>query len=420
MNRVDQPRPPFAMGKREFVTMMAMLQALQALAIDAMLPALGVMAQELNAATDNDRQLVVGVFLLGIGAGSLVPGTLADRFGRRPLVLVTLAFYVIPMVACAFVQDFDTLLGLRLVQALGCSGLAVLPAAIIRDRFDGDQMARQQSLVSVVFMTVPMLAPALGQGIMALLGWRWIFGAMGVLGVMMAVWVWVRLPETLDPQGRHAIRIEAIAVSMAKVVTTRESIGYVLASTLMMSAIWGYLNSSQQLLAEGFGAGDAFPYVFGAIIGGMIVANLINARIVNRFGARRVSQTGIFAFIAVALVQVYFACQPNQTLWQFSAIMCVNMGLVGFMGANFISIALQPFGKSSGIAASVQAFLRLVIGSLIGAAIGQAYDGTARPLAFSLLACGCMALVLVLFSERGRLFRRVNPARAARPPDIAA
>ena len=118
----------------------------------------------------------------------------------------------------------------------------------------------------------------------------------------------------------------------------------------------------------------------------------------------------MFAYIAVAALQVFLASQPHQTLWQFAATMAVTMALGGFMGANFGAMALQPFGRTAGAAASVQGFLRMVIASVLGTFIGQAYDGTARPLAMGLLACGCAALVLVLYSERGRLFRQVAPA----------
>jgi len=405
----------FPMGEREFIFLLAMMQALQALAIDAMLPALGVISNDLGVSDPNRRQLIVGVFLIGIGLGALLPGALADRYGRRPVIFGCMAFYILPMAACAVVTEFNTLVALRGIQAVGCSGLAVVPAAIIRDRFEGDRMARLQSLIAVIFMTVPMLAPTLGQAVLLFAGWRWIFGLMALLGMVVATWAWFRLPETLRPENRQPIRPKVIAVNMSAVLTTREAIGYVLASAVMMAGIWGYINSSQQLIAEHFGAGESFPYIFGALALAMAAANLINSRIVERFGTRRVSHTGLFVFIVVAIAQVWWAHNPNQTLWQFAPLMAISMGLIGFMSANFSAIALQPFGRTAGAAASVQAFLRTMIAALAGAAIGQAYDGTAAPLAWSLLAAGVIALVLVLFSEHGRLFRRLNPPPAATP-----
>lgn len=406
--------PRLAIGERELVFMLALLQALHALAIDAMLPALGVIADDLNLYQPNHRQLVVGVFLLGLGLGSLLPGALADRFGRRPVLFFCLGFYVVPMLACALVQDFTTLVVLRGIQALGCAGLAVIPAAIIRDRFEGDRMARLQSLVSVVFMIVPMIAPTLGQAILQLAGWRWIFGGMALLGTAMALWAWLRLPETLNPEYRQPVRFSAMAGNMAAVVGNRASIGYVAASALMLSAGWGFINSCQQLIGEHFGQDERFPLIFAGIALSMSLASLINARIVLRFGTRRVSHTALFAYIAAAATQTWLAFHPEQTLWQFLPVMAFNMALVGFMGANFGAIALQPFARTAGAAASAQSFLRMATAAMVGALIGQAYDGTARPIALALLAAGLLSLILVLFSERGVLFRRLNP-----PTDVA-
>ncbi len=400
-------RPPI--GEREFVAMMALLQALQALAIDAMLPALGVLAADLGAAQPNHRQLVIGVFLLGAGLGALIPGSLADRYGRRPVVLTTLFLYIVTGIGCALASDFEMLIAMRLLQGLSTGGLAVLPPAIIRDRLEGDKMARLQSLVAVVFMIVPMVAPTLGLAVLLVADWRWIFGLISGLGAVMMVWAWKRLPETLHPEFRQSIRPRTIAVNMGRVLTTRAAIGYVIGSALMMSAMWGFLNSSQQLIAEHFGAGNAFPFVFGGLALAMSLANFGNSRIVERFGARRVSQAALLAYIAIGTMQVAVASSPGQTLWQFALLMGSNMCLMGFIGANFTSIALQPFAEIAGAAASVQTFLRMLLASALGGLIGQAYDGSARPLALAVLTTGSVTLLAVLFSERGHLFRRLNP-----------
>ena len=396
------------LGEREFVAMMALLQALQALAIDVMLPALGVISADLGTNDPNSRQLVIGLFMLGAGLGALVPGTLADRFGRHPVLLVCLAIFIVTGLGCALVRDFESLVALRFIQGLGCSGLSVLPAAIIRDRLEGDRMARLQSLVSVVFMVVPMLAPTLGQAVLLVADWRWIFVVVTALGIAMMVWAWFRLPETLHPEFRQAVRPRAIAANMGRVLITREAIGYVIGSALMMSSMWGFINSAQQLIAEHFGAGVAFPLVFGSLALTMSIANFCNSRIVERFGARRVSHTALLTFIAISSLQVFAAFGEHEKLWQFALLMGSNMCLMGFIGANFTAIALQPFGEIAGAAASVQTFLRMVTASIIGGLIGQAFDGTARPLALALLAAGTITLLAVLFSERGRLFRRLH------------
>ncbi|MBK6803239.1 MAG: multidrug effflux MFS transporter [Novosphingobium sp.] len=409
---------PERIGPREFIALMAMLMSLQALSIDAMLPALGEIAADLKVSDPNDRQLVVGLFLLGSGIGSLLPGALADRYGRRPVLLVSLACYIAMAVASALVQDFTALLACRVIQAISSAGLAVLPGAIIRDRFEGDRMARMMSTITVVFMIVPMIAPSYGQAVMQIASWRWIFGGMAVMALVAALWVWLRLPETLRPEFRQEIRPATIAGNMWLAASNRQALGYMIGGAMLTGAMFGYINSSQQLVAEHFGAGDTFPLIFAAMAGGMAIANFSNSRIVERFGARRVSHTALLLFIAVSAVQVWQAFQPGETLWQFLPLMAANICLIGFTGANFGSIALQPFARMAGAAASFQAFSRMALGALIGAWIGHAFDGSARPLALGLLGCGLSALLLVLYSERGRLFRRlIPPGQARQNPD---
>ncbi|HQS69110.1 multidrug effflux MFS transporter [Novosphingobium sp.] len=403
------------MGERETIAMMALVMALQALAVDAMLPALGFIAGDLGVTDPNRRQLVIGAFMLASGFASLFPGSLADRYGRRPVLLSCIGLYIVFSLGCALVTSFDALLVMRVLQAIGCGGLAVLPGAIIRDRFAGDQMAKQMSIISMVFLVVPMLAPSIGQIVLLFAGWRWIFVFLAVMAVLMAAWVFIRLPETLHPEYRQPIRPMAIAVNMAGAATNRSAIGYVLGGAMTFGGLIGYVNCSQQLVAEHFGAGETFPLLFGLSALMMAVANFSNSRIVERFGARRVSHTAVLVFIAVSAVQVWFASGTGQTLWQFMPLMIMNMILIGFIGANFGSIALQPFASTAGSASSMHAFLRMVIGSVIGIIVGQAYDNTALPLAIALLVCGLISLSLVLFSEKGKLFRRIHPPGTPRP-----
>lgn len=409
------------LGEREFVALIAFLQALQALAIDAMLPALGVMASDLGAPDPNQRQLIVGAFLIGAGLGSLVPGALADRYGRRPVLLGSLTLYVTLTLACALVTDFTAMVALRAAIGFASAGMSVLPSAIIRDRYEGDKMARLQSMISMIFMLVPMIAPALGQAVLLFAGWRWIFGMMALLGVFVGIWAFVRLGETLHPEFRQPVAMKVIAANMVSSITNRESSGYVIGMALLLGAMFGYINSSQQLVAEHFGAGAAFPVIFGVMALAMSLSSFTNSRIVERWGARRVSQGALLVFLGCGLLQLYLATQTHQTLWTFIPVQTVNMCMMGFIGANFGSISLQPFARIAGAAASAQGFLRMLAASVLGSIVGSAYDGTARPIALAFVITAALALLLVLYSEHGRLFRRVYPRGVERPvpqPDV--
>lgn len=399
---------PARIGPRELIVLIALLMSLNALSIDGMLPALDDIARELGAASGNQRQLIVGVYLLANGLGCLLPGSFADRFGRKPVIMVALAAYALFSLIVAAVDSFALLLVARGLQGLLGAGLMVAPIAIVRDQFEGDRMARTMSSVSAVFITVPVIAPSLGQAVLLIAGWRWIFVGLACLAGLAALWTWLRLPETLHREYRQKIDVKAIIGNMRVALVQRVAIGYVLGAALLMGAVFGYVNSAQQLIGEHFRAGRMFPVVFGGTAAMMAVSNIVNSRIVERFGARRVSHTGVIVFIGVSAAQVWASIYRDGQLAWFLPLMATNLALLGFLGANFSSIAMQPFAKIAGAASSVQTFFRMFGAALVGIVIGQSYDGTARPFAFALLIGSSAALVLVLFSERGKLFRRLN------------
>ncbi|WP_091149163.1 multidrug effflux MFS transporter [Novosphingobium sp. CF614] len=398
----------FPLHQAEFVIMMAAFQALQALAIDVMLPALGIIARDLDVVDPNARQLIVGVFLISSGIGTLVPGALADRFGRRPVILIALCAYVLCSIACALAGSFTLLLVARALMGLSSSAMMVMPMTILRDRYEGDEMARTQSLVAMTFMVVPMVAPLLGQSVLLFAGWRWIFGIMATVSTLVFLWALVRLPETLRPEYRQPVRPGVVARNMVQALTVREAFGYFLGAAFVQGALFGYINSAQQLVGEHFGLGLLFPAVFGVMALIMASTNFVNSRIVERFGARRVSHTALLTYIGLAVIH-FFLARNGEAFWVFFMLMTSSMCMMSFIGANFQAISLQPFARFAGAAASAMAFVRTVLGATLGAAIGQAYDGTARTILAAMVVCGVSALILVLYSERGRLFRRVNP-----------
>ena len=405
-----RPRLP---GPREMVAMMAMVMALNALAIDAMLPALPAIGKGLGVTVANDRQFVISVYIFGTAIGALIYGPLADRFGRKGVFVPALIAYTIFAVGCGLATSFPMLLALRFGHGLVSAALGVVVVAVIRDLFSGDAMAKRLSLIFLVFMIVPIIAPSIGAGVAALAGWRAIFLVLAGMGLVMLVWL-RRLPETLDPADVRPLDFRTMVAGWATVTRHRRAAGYMLASGLMQGALFGYINSSEQIIAEVFDAQTLFPLVFACVAVGIAIANFSNAAIVERFGARRVSQTAVFAFMATGLAQIVAAMSGAETLVMFTALMMVNVGLVGFIGSNFGSIAMEDFGHMAGIASSYQSFAKALVAAGLGAFIGQQYDGTTLPLAFAFMASAVVALLLVLWAERGKLFTR--PGTAPKSP----
>jgi DHA1 family bicyclomycin/chloramphenicol resistance-like MFS transporter len=400
------PTTEFPLGPRELVAMMAALMALNALAIDAILPAFPALGEAFSVTDPNNRQYIISSYLMGMGLGSLFYGPIGDRFGRKPVLLFSVAMYVVFGLACAFAPDFDTLLMLRFAQGFSAAAMGVLVVSVIRDIFSGDRMARFMSIIFIVFMAVPVIAPTIGQLILYFAEWQFIFILLTVMGTAVGVWVFLRLPETLKPENVIPIRLDTIGSTWFKVVFNRTGFGHVAAGGLLMGAMFGFLNSSQQIFSEVFGAREIFPYAFAAVAGSMALSNWFNSRIVERFGARRVSQSALLAFLVLSAMQIGAALIPGEPMALFLAIVALNMAMIGFIGANFGSIAMEPFAKMAGAASSFQMAFRTVLGTSIGAFVGQAFDGSTLPMALGFLVCGIAALAVIFWAERGKLFAR--------------
>ncbi len=403
--RGPNPRP---LGQREFVTMMALLMALNALAIDAMLPALPQIAAALGAPSANAQQNIIGYYFLGLGVGSLVHGPLADRFGRRQIILVSLIGYIGSALLAGYAPSWPTMLAMRVTHGLFGAAMGVVAMAVVRDKTSGDEMARLMSMIFLTFMIVPIIAPTVGQAVLWVADWRSIFLLLALMGLIMAAWVYWRLPETLDPADAQPMQVATMARSWREVATHRQAMAYMIGSAIAIGANFGFLNSSQQIISGTFGRGDIFPYAFASVAAGIAVANYSNARLVLHFGARRVSQIAVLAFIGLSAVQ-WLLAGTGETLALFLVVVCLNMAMIGFIGANFASIAMEPFGHIAGTASSFQNSFRTLVSAGIGAIIGNAYDGTTMPLAQGYVVCGLLTLTAVLWGERGRLFTRPNP-----------
>ena len=338
----------FRLGQREFVAMMASLMALNALAIDTMLPAFPVIRATLGIADANAVQYIISIYLLGSGVGALAYGPLADRFGRKPIVLGAVAAYAGFSIMCAASTSFAWLLTGRLLQGLSAAALAVVVVSIIRDRFDGDRMARLLSLIYIIFMAVPAVAPLMGQAIASVAGWRSIFYLLAVVAGGLGVWITWRLPETLTPDNTVPIDVASIVPMWTAVVTNRVGLLYIVGAGTIMGALFGFINSAQQIVGDAFGRPDLFPYTFAVVAGALALANFTNSRIVERFGARRVSHAAMFAFIALSGAQIAADLWLPGYLWLFVVLLSVNMSMVAFIGSNFGSIAMQPFARGPG------------------------------------------------------------------------
>ncbi|WP_390920290.1 multidrug effflux MFS transporter [Neorhizobium turbinariae] len=399
------------MGRAEFIALMAMLMALNALAIDIMLPGLQEIGASLGVENENHRQYVVSSYVFGLGAAQLLFGPLSDRFGRRRPMIFGIILYIICCVAIALVPSFGLMLVLRFIQGAGAAATRVITVSIVRDVFGGRAMAEVMSLIMMVFMVVPVIAPGTGQIIMFLGNWHLIFVFMAVVSLAIGIWMYKRLPETLNPEDVRPFTPSSILDAFRIVLTNRIALCYTISSTFIFGALFGFINSAQQVYMGIYHLGAWFPVAFAAVAVFMSASSFLNARFVGRFGMRRLSHGSLFGFITVTfiwmLVQV-FGPQPMPFLL-FLTFFALAMFQFGWIGSNFNSLAMEPLGHVAGTASAVLGFMSTVGGSIIGVIIGQAFDGTALPMVAGFFTVSIIGLVFVLIGEKGKVFQPHNP-----------
>lgn len=407
------PSPHPGMGFGQFVALIAAMMATNALAIDSMLPALPHIGEALGVHDPNARQWVITAYLLGFGVAQLAYGSLADCYGRKPVLMAGLTLYTVFAALCAFSTSFEMLLVARFLTGLGAASTRVLSVSIVRDCYAGRQMARVMSLAFIVFLATPIIAPSVGMVIMMVASWRWIFGVLSIFGLIVMAWAAIKLPETQHPEDRIPISVAGVSSAFKAALTDRIAMGYTLAATLVLAGLFGFLNSAQQVFAEVLHAGDLFPLIFAGIAGAMAVSSLLNSRIVERLGMRKVSHWALIGFIVVAAAHAAIALSGRETLLTFAVMQASMMFCFGLVMSNFGAIAMEPLGHVAGAAASIQGFITTIGGAVFGFLIGQLYDGTTIPLTIGFTGFGLAGLLMVLATEKGRLFQAGSGAPAS-------
>lgn len=412
MTSTPEPRPFAGMGFREFVAIIAGLMAINALGIDTMLPALPAIGHALGITVENERQYIIAAYVFGFGAAQIFYGPLADRYGRKPILIVSLSLYIVTSLASTLAIDLRTIIAARLLQGIAAAATRVLAVSIVRDCFEGRRMARVMSLAFIVFLAVPILAPSLGQLVLLVGPWQWIFYLLALFALGLLLWTGIRLPETLHREFRRAIDARSIATAFGEVLADRVSLGYTLASSCMFGALLGYINSVQQIFADTFHRPEIFTLVFAGSGGAMGLASWLNSRVVERLGTRRVSHGALLMFIVIAVTHLMIAASGNESVAVFAIGMAAALACFALAGSNFGAMAMEPVGHIAGTAAAVQGGISSVGGALLGLATSQRFDGTVVPMLEGLVGLGTAALAIVLFVERGRLFRPQRQAAA--------
>jgi DHA1 family bicyclomycin/chloramphenicol resistance-like MFS transporter len=411
-------------GTREMTTLLAGLMALNAFAIDAMIPALPDIGRSLHVAQENDRQLVVVAYFLGFASTQLIWGPLADRFGRKPILAAGVLLYGFFALLCGFAGSFFLLIAGRVAMGASAAVTRVLVVAMVRDLFEAEAMARVMSLVFMTFMLVPVLAPNIGQAILLVASWRAIFLVLGAYALAMLVWAWLRLPETLHPEYRQSLEWRPIGRAVMLSLREPQSRGYTFALTLSFAALVAYISSIQQIIFDVFGEGRHIGLTFAAIAAPMALASWANSKVVGRFGLRRVGHGAALVFALITAAHAALALAGDETFASFIVLQALAMASFAFASSNLGTLAMEHMAPIAGTASSVQGVVSTLGAAAIGFAIGQAFDGTVIPYLAGVAGCGALSFVIVMLTEPKRLFAPISVERGATlepcmPEDLA-
>lgn len=383
--------------------MLALTTALTALGIDLMLPAFDEIRAGLDLAPDSTSVTgLVTAYFVGLGAATIFYGPLADNRGRRFAMKLGLGVYIVGALVAAVAPNLPLLLVARFLWGAGAAGPRVVALAVVRDRFEGDAMARTMSTLMAIFILVPIVAPTLGAGILVIAPWRWLFVFCAVIAVGLAVWV-RRLPETLDDANRIPdLRFDRVRRAAMSVVTHRATVGFTVSVTALYAVFVSYLGSSEAIVDRTLDIDDWFPYVFGGLAAVMGAASLLNGRVVSRVGTlpmvRRalpgyVGGAGLFLVIALATDG-----RPSPAV--FIGIAAVILTFHALLIPNLNTLAMAPMGEVAGTASSVIGAFQLSVGSVLGGLLDRFFDGTITPMAIGFCLSG--AVVSVAFAAATR------------------
>lgn len=397
----DPLRPQIAV--RELIAMVGCLMALNALSIDILLPALAEIGHALGA-PGNDRQLVITSYVFGFGLAQLGFGPLSDAMGRRKTLLIALVAYLAATVLCLVSQGLWALVAARALQGVAAAATRVIAVAIVRDLVSGRRMAEIMSFAMTVFTVAPILAPSIGQLILFGGDWRVIFIFLFVMASALALWMMTRLPETLHPEKRIELRLGSALKNYALAVSNRITLGYLTASCFIMGALFAFIATSEQVLAELYELGAMFPIAFAVIALGLAGANIVNAKIVRRLGMRRISHSALIAYLLVNGANMTLAFFGKPPFLAYFLLLMTALMLFSMIGANFSALAMEPAGDRAGTTAALYGSSTAMAGAVLGSVIGQGYDGTVLPITLGFTVLGAIAFLIVLWTEKGKLF----------------
>jgi DHA1 family bicyclomycin/chloramphenicol resistance-like MFS transporter len=387
----------------EFVALMAALMSVVALAIDALLPALDIIGIAIGTENIVDNQLLISMMFLGLGIGPLFFGPVSDATGRKPVVYAGFGLFLIASLICVSAESLSMMIIGRVLQGIGLSAPRTIAIAIIRDLFSGDYMARIMSFVTVVFILVPVIAPALGQLILDTYSWQGIFYIQVIISLIVIIWFWKRQPETLPSEKRVSFSVRVFNVGFSEVIRYKTTMGYTIISGLVVGSFFVYLNASQQIFQSQYGLQDAFPIIFAGLSIAIGSAIFLNGTLVLKYGMEKIITISLLSYFGISLLYVVlFNSGQNPSIVLLLLFFALQFFAIGFLFGNLRALAMQPVGHIAGIAAAITGFLSTLLAVVLSIFIGRFVVTSVLPVFIGFLICSGCSIGILLYLKRSK------------------
>ena len=389
----------------EFVCLMALLMSLAALAIDAILPALAIIRTEFQVQNVNDTQFVISSLFFGLSIGQLFYGPLSDSYGRKPIIYFGVILFILGCILSVLSTSFEILLLSRFLQGIGVASTRIVSLAIVRDQFTGNSMAKIMSLITMVFVIVPAIAPSIGQIILSFTKWRSIFVLLMALALIGLIWLKFRLTETHPKEARSKLSLLQIKLSVIELWQHRPTLIHTISSGIIFGAFLGYIFSAQQIFQEIYYLKEEFPYYFGVLAIANGISSFINSKLVEKFGMLKLVKYALYNLnITSALYlaySLYLAEQPSLLI--FMLYMLISFGSMGILFGNLNSLAMAPHGHIAGVASAFISTLQNVFSITLAVVIGMSFNQTTLPLVGGYLILSLLAQFMQSFTRKNEL-----------------
>jgi DHA1 family bicyclomycin/chloramphenicol resistance-like MFS transporter len=386
------------LGQFEFIALMASLMSVVALAIDALLPALELIGFSIGTVEASDNQLIIIMIFLGLGVGPLFFGPISDSLGRKPIVYMGFAIFIIASFICVYADSLEMMVAGRILQGIGLSAPRTISIAMVRDSYSGDHMARIMSFITVVFLLVPIVAPAMGKFVLDHYNWQGIFYIQLLFSLLVSFWFWKRQPETLALPNRIPFTRHIFLDGLKELIKYKSTLGFTLISGFITGSFIVYLSGSQQIFDQQYGLAEEFPYIFAGLAISVGAATFLNGTLVLKFGMEKLVTIALLGFFGIPLLYIIlFYNAANPSIVVLLAFFATQFFAVGFLFGNLRALAMQPVGHIAGIAAAITGFISTLMAVPISTYIGKFIDTTALPLFAGFLICGLLSIFILLY-----------------------